>query len=165
MAERARRLAVRTVPLVAALLLATGLTSCSSTESYCSTLKADRSQLKKLATQSARSGSAGSKALAETVEVLSGLRDKAPDDISGDWETLVSALEGLSDAIEESGASPSDFASGERPAGVTEGQYSAVRQAAAELRATPVQQAGKSIEQHALDVCKVDLGSGLGGVG
>jgi hypothetical protein len=37
-----------------------------------------------------------------------------------------------------------------------------VQQAAAGLAGTRVRQAGASIEQHALDVCKVDLGGGLG---
>ncbi len=48
---------------------------------------------------------------------------------------------------------------------MTDGQYDAVQQAVAELQSTRVQQASKSIEQHAQDVCKVDLGPGLGASG
>jgi hypothetical protein len=151
--------------LLATLLLTVGLTSCSSEKSYCAALKDDQKQLKKLTAESAKSKTTGAKALESTVELLSGLREKAPDDIEGDWETLVEALRGLADAVKASGASPSDFGSGKRPSGVTAGQYAAVTQAAAELQTTPVQQAGKSIEQHAQDVCKVDLGAGLGGAG
>ena len=74
------------------------------------------------------------------------------------------ALRGLSDAIRESGADPGDFAAGGKPDGVSAGQLDAVQQAARELQDLRVQQAGTSIEQHARDVCKVDLGSsGLGG--
>jgi hypothetical protein len=143
------------------LLVGTGLSSCSRSESYCGTLKGDRKELSALAKKT--SGKAGgSQALARTVSLLSKLRDEAPDDIRDDWDTLVQALDGLSAAVKASGADPADFNGGRRPAGVTEGQYRAVRQAAAELQATPVEQATKSIEQHALDVCKVDLSSELG---
>jgi hypothetical protein len=48
---------------------------------------------------------------------------------------------------------------------VTTGQYAAVQQAGEELRSTRVRQAAASIEQHAQEVCKVDLGSGLGEAG
>jgi len=156
----------RAAPLLVTLLLATGLTACSSdTESYCSALKDDQKQLKRLSARSDDPGAGGSKALEGTVSLLSDLGDKAPDDISGDWDTLVQALQGLVDAIKASGADVGDFQGNKKPAGVTGGQLKAVQQAAAELQATPVQQAGKSIEQHAQDVCKVDLGSGLGGAG
>jgi hypothetical protein len=146
---------------LAALMICSGLTACSKSQSYCETLKGDRKQLAALSKQtSAKTG--GSRALTRTVSLLSELRDEAPDDITADWDTLVQALDGLAEAVKASGAEPGDFRGGRRPAGVTAGQYRAVRQAAAELQATPVEQATKSIEQHALDVCKVDLSSELG---
>jgi hypothetical protein len=160
-----RSLGPRVAALLCAVLVATGLTSCAGTPSYCSTLKSDQKQLKRLASESAKPGSTGSKALDGTVRLLSTLRDRAPSDISDDWETLVNALKGLDDAINASGAAPGDFGAGKKPKGITEGQYQSVQQAAAELQATPVQQSSTSIEQHALEVCKVDLGSGLAGTG
>jgi hypothetical protein len=146
---------------LAALLLVCGLAACSKQESYCGTLKSDRARLATLSKQASTKGG-GTQALTRTVSLLSTLRDRAPDDIHDDWVTLVRALDGLAEAVKASGADPADFNGGRRPAGVTEGQYHAVRQAAAELQATPVEQATKSIEQHALDVCKVDLSSELG---
>jgi hypothetical protein len=160
------RPAGRVVPLLAGTLLAAGLTGCAhGTDSYCSALAADQKQLTSLSRQSAQPGQAGSRALRTTVRVLGGLNDKAPDDIADDWSTLVDALQGLVDAVDATGAAPGDFTGGRRPRGVTEGEYQSVVQAATELQSTSVQQAGKSIEQHALDVCKVDLGAGLGGIG
>ncbi len=152
--------------MLAVLLVATGLTGCSGTKSYCSTLKEDGKQLTALSKDVAKPGKAGGDALDKTVGVLSGLRDEAPEDISDEWVTLVAALQGLVDAFDRSGAAPGDFAGGKKPAGVTAGQYDAVQQAVAELQSTRVQQASKSIEQHAQDVCQVDLGpGGLGGLG
>jgi hypothetical protein len=152
--------------LVACLVVASLLTGCSnSTSSYCSSLKDEQKQLTRLSKKAAEPGKAGSAALDGTVSVLADLRDEAPEDIADEWDTLVSALQALAQAVKDSGAPPSAFASGTRPAGVTAGQYEAVQQAATELQGTRVQQAGSSIEQHGRDVCKVDLGSGLGGIG
>ena len=160
MAERLRRTAL----VVAGLLVTTGLTGCShGTASYCSTLKHDQKKLESLATRAAKPGEQGVQALGDTVGVLSELRDEAPDDISDEWNTLVGALQGLVDAVKATGHPLGDFSAGTKPDGVTSGQYDAVQQAATELQGTRVQQAGKSIEQHAQDVCKVDLGTGLGG--
>lgn len=148
------------------LLVTTGLTGCSRSKSYCSTIGVDRVQLTTLSADIGKPGQAGADALRKAVTVLSGLRDEAPDDISDEWVTLVAALQGLVDAFRQSGAAPGDFAGGTLPEGVTAGQYDAVQQAVAELQSTRVQQAGKSIEQHAQDVCQVDLGpGGLGGLG
>ena len=145
---------------VATLLLSAGLTACtSSTESYCSQLKDDQ---KKLERDSANAAKPGSNALGDTVSLLTGLQDKAPDDISDDWDTLVSALKNLEDAVKATGADYGDFVAGKKPPRVTDGQFNAVQQAAGELSSTRVQQAATSIQQHALDVCKVDLGGGLG---
>jgi hypothetical protein len=161
-----RRALRRAAAGLAGLLVATTLTSCSGGDSsYCSSLKDDQKQIARLSGDSAKPGRAGARALGATVEVLSGLADKAPEDVADEWDTLVAALRDLSRAIADSGASPSDFAGGKRPDGVTTGEYAAVRQAGEELRSLRVRQAAASIEQHAQDVCKVDLGDGLGGVG
>jgi hypothetical protein len=156
----------RVAALASALLLAASLTSCGhGTKSYCSALRGDQGRLKKLARETARHDAKGAEALGDTVGLLTQLQDKAPDEVAEDWRTLVQALRGLDQAVRESGAAPAGFGSGRRPKGVTEGQYAAVQQAAEKLQSTPVQQASASIEQHALQVCKVDLGSGLGGAG
>src|SRR3978361_1696945 len=162
MAEsRGRR---RGAVLLVGVLLCSGLASCSSTKSYCSTLKDDRKQLSTLSDQigGKDKSKGGAKALTRTDSLFSDLRDKHPADIRGDWDTLVEAVDGLVAAIKASGADPEDFQGGHKPTGVTEGQLRAGQQAAAELQGTPVQQATQSIEQHAQDVCKVDLSSELG---
>jgi len=147
--------------LAALALLVGGLTGCShSTGAYCSSLRADKQQLKRLSADAARPGS---DALARSVHVLAGLRDEAPDDISDEWRTLVSALQDLVSAVNATGVDYAAFDSGKRPPGVSVSAYRAVQQAADELSSTRVQQAGASIEQQAIDVCKVDLGGGLGG--
>ena len=149
------------IGLVVAALLAGGLAGCSrSTDSYCSSLRADQHRLERLSAQAA---TPRSDALGRSVALLSELRDKSPDDISEDWKTLVAALQDLLKAVKATGVDYSRFGGGKKPAGVSVSAFHAVEQAAGELSSTRVQQAGASIEQHALDVCKVDLGGGLGG--
>ena len=163
MTDRPHRAPRAAVALGAGVLLASGLVSCTSAqESYCGTLKADQKRLATLSARTAKPGTQGSRALDQTVGLLTELRDEAPDDIHDDWVRLVEAFDGLREAIRSSGADPGDFAGGQRPHGVTGGQLRAVQQAAAELQALPVKQASTSIEQHAQDVCMVDLGSDLG---
>ena len=163
MTDRPHRAPRAAVALGAGVLLASGLVSCTSAqESYCSALKTDQKRLATLSARTAEPGPSGSRALDRTVGLLGELRDEAPDDIHDDWVRLVEAFDGLRQAIRSSGADPGDFTGGKRPDGVTGGQLRAVQQAAAELQALPVQQASTSIEQHAQDVCKVDLGSELG---
>lgn len=148
------------VAVAAAGVLSAGLTGCSrSTESYCSTLRDDRAELRTLSGQAAEPGG---ESLQGSLAVFEELRDAAPDDIADEWDTLVAAWQDLVDAVRDSGAPLSAFRNGRRPSGVSTGQYHAVQQAATELASTRVRQAGASIEQHALDVCKVDLGGGLG---
>ena len=138
------------------VLATSGLAACSGERSYCASLKEDRPKLQKLSED-------GADGLTKSIDLLAGLRDQAPDQISDEWKTLVAALQDLVAAVRASGADFSDFKDGKAPAGVTAGQLKAVQQAATELTQPRVEQAGKSIEQHAIDVCKVDLGGGLGG--
>ena len=163
MTDRPHRASRAAAVLAGGVLLVSGLVSCTSAqESYCGTLKADQKRLATLSGRTAEPGRQGSRALDQTLGLLTELRDEAPDDIHDDWVRLVEAFDGLRQAIRSSGAAPGDFAGGKRPDGVTGGQLRAVQQAAAELQALPVKQASTSIEQHAQDVCKVDLGSDLG---
>lgn len=144
----------------ATAVLTAGLGGCTrSTGSYCDTLRDDRAQLEALSGQADKRGG---DSLQRSLEVFEELRDAAPDDISDEWDTLVAAWQDLVDAVHRTGAPLSAFRGGKRPAGVSTADYRAVQQAAAGLAGTRVRQAGASIEQHALDVCKVDLGGGLG---
>jgi hypothetical protein len=56
------------------------------------------------------------------------------------------------------------FEAGERPEGMSAEDYDRISQAAVQLRSTRVVEAATGIEQHAQDVCEVDLtGSGPAG--
>lgn len=138
------------------LLLVTSLTACASeTDSYCEDLQAQKQKLADLALES---GKPGKDVLGQTLDVWRDLRDKAPGDIEDEWTTLVFALEGLVDAFHQAGTTPDKFNPASPPPGVSKQEAQNLRDAAAELASERVRKAGDAVEQHARDVCKVDLG-------
>ncbi len=145
---------------VGLLVLAPTLVGCSSPqESYCSALEDEQQTLADLAESSSDPGSG---ALAKTIDVFEGLRAEAPEDVQDEWDTFIAAWQTLESKLEDAGADESMFTDGTRPDGMSEDDYQAISGAAAKLRSTRVVEAASGIEQHALDVCKLDLGgSGL----
>jgi hypothetical protein len=136
--------------LAVALLFA--LTGCGDkTDSYCGALEKDRKQIADIL------GSGSPSALLGNLPLFHDLADKAPDDLTDEWQTFVSALDGLDDAIRRAGVKPSDFKGGKPPAGLSDGDKKAIADAAGQID-TDVADATKGIEQQARDVCKVNLG-------
>lgn len=142
----------RALPLALAALLAAALTGCAGeTERYCDALAERKQTLADLAV-------AGGDVLEPTLDVLHRLREEAPDDIEDEWSTLVFAYEGLADAFEAAGTSPGEYHPESPPAGVSAAEARRIEGAAGALRSPRVMQAADGLEQHARDVCKVDLG-------
>ncbi len=138
-------------------LLAVLATGCASeTDAYCGDLAERRDELTELA------ASPDVDALQETRDVLGGLRDSAPADIEDEWSTLVFAYETLVEAFDTAGTSPGEYDPENPPEGVTEGEARRIEGAAAELGSRRVLAAADGLEQHARDVCDVDLGLGSG---
>jgi hypothetical protein len=135
----------------------TTLAGCASrTEKYCSTLRDDKSTLQGLA---ARSDKPGSDVIGQSLDIFEDLHDKAPSDIAGKWAVFTGAWRGLDQALSDAGVSAQQFRSGKRPPGVTTSQYAAIQRAAGRFRSARVVSAAEGIQQEALDVCKVNLGS------
>jgi hypothetical protein len=144
------------------VLLAATLTGCASqTETYCDTLADRREELTDLAV---RSDEPGTEVLEETLAIWRDLHDEAPDDIADEWSTLVFGLEGLVDAFDAAGTDPGEFDPASPPPGVSDAEADRLQDAAAELASPRVATAGEAVEQHARDVCDVDLGL-TGGAG
>ena len=142
------------------LLVVVGLLSgCrgDDVEGYCADLSEKRQAIAALS----RDGS-GARLVTEGLEIFEPLRDRAPGDVRDEWDTLVFALRGLADAIADAGTTPGELARSGQPDGVTDDELALVRDAAVELASDRVQNAGTGIEQHAQDVCGVDLGLGPG---
>ncbi|HEX6247204.1 MAG TPA: hypothetical protein VFZ64_04985 [Nocardioidaceae bacterium] len=123
-------------------------------ERYCDDLADSRERLSDLAGSTAEDPGA----LEETLAVLEDLGEGAPGDVADEWTTLVFAYEGLVEAFDDAGVSPADYDPGAPPEDVTEEEARRIEDAAAELASARVLAAADGVEQHARDVCKVDLG-------
>lgn len=147
--------------LAAVLLLPLLAAGCSSQqEQYCSALEEEQQTLAELG----EGGFEESGTVARTTDVFERLAQEAPEDLRDEWDALTGAWRGLEQALEEAGADESMFEAGERPEGMSAEDYDRISQAAVQLRSTRVVEAASGIEQHAQDVCEVDLtGSGPAG--
>jgi hypothetical protein len=146
--------------LTAAAAVATTAAGCSGSDQdeYCAALTDEKGTLERL---SQRADDPAGGALSDGIDVFVRLRDASPEDIRDEWTTYVIAWQGLESALEEAGVDAGVFTD-ERPEGVSDAELDAVRDAAAKMRSQPVVDAASGIEQHATDVCGVDLGgSGL----
>jgi hypothetical protein len=131
------------------------------TERYCTELEERQQVLSELAGEAGRPDS---DVLASTLETWRALREEAPGDVRDEWTTLVFALEGLAEALAEAGVDAGAFDPRDPPPGMSDEEAERLRDAAAELVTPRVTQAAEGLEQHALDVCGVDLGlSGAAG--
>lgn len=149
--------AVAVVVVVASVVGGLGVLLLERGEDYCTTLRDSNAELAAVVGESAESATGS---FAESLEVLERLATDAPDEIAGDWSTLVIALRGLRDAFVEAGIDLDqaevrvDDLAQAGPAA-----QAAVTTAATELRSPAVARATASIEDHAQQVCDVELGS------
>lgn len=142
--------------LAGGVLVLVTLSGCADqTEKYCSTLEDKQATLTDLAKSADQPGS---DFIGESLAVLEDLRRDAPADVVDEWDTIIFAWQGLAEAIDAAGVDPAEYQSGKMPPGVDDAKAKAIEGAAVELASPRVADAGKGIEQHADDVCKVDFG-------
>lgn len=139
---------MRSVGLVLAAALLGGCAS--DQERYCDAVAEHQEALSEIAA----SGDPGR--TLDTLPAYRDLRDRAPDDISDDWQVVVGALEGLQSALEDAGADAS-YDAEDPPEGLSPEDRRAIERAADSLGSSRTLEAMSSVEQHALDVCKTPL--------
>lgn len=121
---------------------------------YCSTLTKEKSELTKLADQA---GEPGKDVLTPTLDAFGTLRKAAPKALRDEWDTVYYAWEGLVDAVRAAGVDPSDYRPGETPDGVSRDDARRLAEVAAELASARVVDATRGLEDHARQVCDVEL--------
>jgi hypothetical protein len=145
-----------TTLLASGLLVLTLIAGCASdTERYCAELEDQKETLADLAI---RAGEPDTEVLEETLDVWRDLRAEAPGDVADEWSTLVFSLEQLVEAFETAGTTPGEYDPASPPPGVSDAEAKRLEDAAAKLASPRVASAGTDLQQHARDVCKVDLG-------
>ncbi len=151
-----RRLAAS---LAALALLTVPLAGCGGDDggpegAYCSTLKDEKKTLASLADQAAEPGK---DVLTPTLAALGRLRKASPQELRDEWDTVYYAWQGLVDAVEEAGVDPGDYRPGRTPSGVSAADARRLAEVAAELGSGRVVDASRGLEDHAQQVCDVEL--------
>jgi hypothetical protein len=145
-----RRLAV---PLALAVVcsLVAGCGEDDPFEAYCEEVKAQQEAL----TEDLSGG--GPTALIDALPEFERLRDRSPDDLRDEWDTVTSRIGDLVEALEDAGVDPATYERDKPPAGVGTEEREAI-DAAAQALATPEMAAALAgVEQQARDVCKTPL--------
>lgn len=142
--------------LVAASLLAVSslVAGCAEDdpfEAYCDEVKAQQEAL----SEDLAGGSAT--ALIDALPEFEQLRDKSPDDLRDEWDTVTSRIGDLVEALEDAGVDPSTYDSKKPPAEVSTEQRKAIGAAARALATPEMAAALDGVEQQARDVCKTPL--------
>jgi len=140
--------------LALAVVLPLGGCGGPSIDDYCADLKAHQKEMAAMIDSSSPS------ALLGHLPMLHDLADKAPEDLTDEWQVFVSALDDLEKALKNAGAKPSDFEDGKPPAGLSADDRKAIVDAANQIASDDVAQAASGIEQQGRDVCKVNFGVG-----
>lgn len=131
--------------LLAGLLATVLLTGCgdaeeSAREAYCSALR------DKLEVFGEMANSQDPTALMKRLSTLEDLGKQAPADLADEWQVFLNAVRDLDQAVREAKTQPGAA------------QPKAVKDAADQLASEEVVGAANSIEQHARDVCHLQLG-------
>ena len=139
-------------------LALTPLAACAGDDAeadYCAVAEEQGAVLRELGSQSA---SPGTDVLTPSVEAVRELRAAAPPELVDDWVTVLNAYEGLADAVAAAGVPPAAYRQGEVPPEVRGEARRAIEGAATNLGSLPVLEAAGAVEDHAREVCDVDLG-------
>lgn len=143
----------RLVPALVVVLLLSAAGCGSPEERYCGAVEQHRKELADMT-----SSEAGGATLLRHLPMLRDLADDAPPDLKDEWQTFLTAVEGLDKALRAADVRPEQFDAGKAPQGVSKTDLQRIRAAATELASPDVVQAASGIEQEARDVCKVNIG-------
>jgi hypothetical protein len=138
--------------LVTVLVMPT-LTGCGgdATDGYCDAVADHQAELSDIV--------AGGRpdALIDALDIFRDLQDKAPGDITDEWQQLVGRIEALDDALDEAGVDPATYDRRRPPAGLSGAEKDAIDSAARELGSRSTLDALGGLDQQARDVCRTPL--------
>jgi len=126
----------------------------SAADGYCGTLKQEKASLARLADRAAEPGE---DVLTPTLQALPRLRQASPGELRDKWDTVYYAWEAMVDSVKAAGVDPSDYRPGRTPEGVAAADARRLGQVAAQLGSPRVVEASRGLEDHARQVCGVEL--------
>ena len=130
-------------------LLATGCAD--QKEKYCDAVEDHQQELGEVL------GDGSPDALLKALPIFADLADEAPDDLRDEWKTVIDALEGLQQALEDAGVDPATYDRDHPPEGLSQADQDAIDAAAGELTSEATVTAFSGVDQQAKDVCGTPL--------
>ena len=119
-------------------------------EAYCDEVKAQRETLSEDLV-------GGATALIDALPEFERLREKSPDDLRDEWDTVTSRIGDLVDALEDADVEPATYDREQPPSGLTDDERRAIDDAARAMATPEMLEALDGVEQQARDVCKTPL--------
>ena len=145
-----RRLTVRGADAGAGLSpCSTGCTS--DQEKYCDAVKDHQQELGEVL------GDGSPDALLKALPIFRDLADQAPEDLRDEWKTLIDAVAGLQQALEDAGVDPATYDRDHPPEGLSQADQDAIDAAAGQLTSEETVTAFNGVDQQAKDVCGTPL--------
>lgn len=102
-------------------------------------------------------GEGGPTALIKALPSFEALREKSPPDIRDEWDTVVTRIRALSEAIEAAGVDPETYTADDPPADLDPALKARIDAAADQLASPAMADALDGVQQQARDVCKNPL--------
>jgi len=102
-------------------------------------------------------GEGGSTAFVQALPILEDLREDAPDDIRADWNTIISAVQALQQALDAADVDPATYDPDDPPAGLDKADKAAITAAATRMESDATSRAALAVQQQVRDVCHEPL--------
>ena len=135
------------VPLLVPLLAGCG----SDQDSYCDAVQDHQEELTEIV------GTGEPDAMLRALEIFDELQDRAPADITDEWQQVVSSIESLEEALDEAGVDPATYDREKPPADLSAAARTRIDDAAARVGSAETAQAIQDLDQQARDVCHTPL--------
>ena len=96
-------------------------------------------------------------ALLKALPIFRDLADEAPEDLRDEWKTVIDAVAGLQQALEDAGVDPATYDRDHPPEGLSQADQDAIDAAAGRLTSEETVTAFNGVDQQAKDVCGTPL--------
>ena len=135
--------------LLAAALLVTGCAD--QQEKYCDAVEDHQQELGEIL------GGGSPDALLKALPIFRDLAEDAPEDLRDEWKTVIDAVAGLQEALEDAGVDPATYDRDHPPEGLSQADQDAIDAAARQLTSEETVTALSGVDQQAKDVCGTPL--------